>query len=47
MTDVRTKNIVLKRKRPQDESVTVKKYIAGTDINARSIWDVELLIPKR
>ena len=44
MTDVRTKNLVLKRKRPQDESATVKKYIAGTDINARSVWDVALPI---
>ena len=46
MADVRTKNLVLKRKRPQDESVAVKKYIAGSDINARSVWDVALPIPK-
>ena len=40
MPDVRTKNIVLKRKHPKDDSITAKKYIAGTDIVSRSIWDV-------
>ena len=40
MTDVRTKNLVLKRKHPKDKSISVKKYIAGTDINSRSVWNV-------
>ena len=40
MPDVRTKNIVLKRKHPKDDSITAKKYIAGTDIVSHSVWDV-------
>ena len=40
MPDVRTKNLILKRKHPKDENVTVKKYIAGTDITTRNVWNV-------
>ena len=44
ITDPRTKNIILKRKHPNDESFIVKKYISGTDINTRSVWDATLPI---
>ena len=40
MPDVRTKNTLLKRKHPKDDSITAKKYITGTDIVSRSVWDV-------
>ena len=39
MPDVRTKNLVLKRKHPE-EGMAVKKYISGTDITNRNIWNV-------
>ena len=39
MPDVRTKNLILKRKHPE-EGMAVKKYISGTDITNRNIWNV-------
>ena len=45
MTDPRTKNLVLKRKHPKDEAVNIKKYIEGTDISTRNVWDVALPMP--
>ena len=39
MPDIRTKNLILKRKHPE-EGMSVKKYIAGTDITNRNVWDV-------
>ena len=39
MPDVRTKNLILKRKHPE-EGMAVKKYISGTDIANRNIWNV-------
>ena len=40
MLDVRTKNLILKRKHPE-VAISVKKYIAGTDITNRSVWNAE------
>ena len=39
MEDIRIKNLILKRKHPE-EGMSVKKYIAGTDITNRNVWDV-------
>ena len=39
MSDIRTKNLILKRKHPE-EGMLVKKYISGTDITNRNIWNV-------
>ena len=39
MPDIRTKNLILKRKHPE-EGMSVKKYIVGTDITNRNVWDV-------
>ena len=39
MPDVRTKNLILKRKHAE-EGMAVKKYISGTDITNRNIWNV-------
>ena len=39
MRDIRTKNLILKRKHPE-EGMSVKKYIAGTDITNRNVWNV-------
>ena len=43
--DSRTRNIVLKRKHPPEEAVNVKKFVAGTDITTRNVWDVALPQP--
>ena len=40
MLDVRTKNLILKRKH-SEVAISVKKYIAGTDITNRSVWNAE------
>ena len=34
-----TRNLILKRKLPKDDIVNVKKYIAGTNITNRNVWD--------
>ena len=39
MPDVRAKNLILKRKHPE-EGMAVKKYISGTDITNRNVWNV-------
>ena len=39
MNDIRTKNLILKRKHPE-EGMSVKKYISGTDITNRNVWNV-------
>ena len=45
MIDPRTRNLVLKRKHPKDEGVSMKKYIEGTDISTRNVWDVQPALP--
>ena len=41
MPDIRTKNLILKRKHPE-EGISVKKYIARTDITNRNVWNTSI-----
>ena len=45
MQEPRTRNLVLKRKLPQDETVNIKKYITGTDVRTRDVWDAAATAP--
>ena len=39
MQEPRTRNLVLQGKLPQDKAVNIKKYITGTDVRTRDVWD--------
>ena len=45
MEEPRIRNLVLKRKIPQDKAVNIKKYITGTDIRTRDVWDAAAAAP--
>ena len=45
MEEPRTRNLVLKRKQPQDKAVNIKKFITGTDIRTRDVWEAAAAAP--
>ena len=41
----KTRNLVLKRKLPQDNAVNIRKFLTGTDVRTRDVWDAAAAAP--